>query len=649
MRLTLVNLLALGLVPLSCLADPQGDFLAAESALKRGDLATFKTLSARLRADPLYPYLRFAELTRDLTQTPDTAIESFLSEHASTPLAGRLRLAYLERLAKARRWADYVRIYRPDDSVERRCLYLRALIETGQAEAAWPQVRTLWLTGRSQPDACETVFARWRSMGRSTEELVWARVGLALASGNRALAQRIGAWLPETERSWFERWLTIDRTPAQLSQADWLNEAHPLRTALLAHGIARLAETDPLQAASLLQRLDQDLRQDPSARERALSAVGQALAELGEPQGLVYWDQVGARPDNLPEQERRLRAALRLGAWAQVAAWVERMPEGEAKRERWRYWQGVAQAALGDPEAARASWSEAAEVRSLWGFLAADRLDQVYPLVSRPLAVPSERIESLKQDAAYQRIQALTALGRDLEVRREWRDLAQRLDPEGLRAAALLAHAGGWHDQAIALLAQAGDWDDLEIRFPLVYGDQVMDLAWQIGIEPDWIEAVIRQESIFAPHLASPAGALGLMQVLPTTAAELATELRLSRPSRWELLDPTRNILLGATYLARLRDRFGHAALATAAYNAGPNRVERWLPDTCMEADQWIATIPYAETRTYVERVLSYRIIYAARLGLETKRLRELLPPVSGRTPAETPRRLSQLSAGRFD
>ncbi len=137
-----------------------------------------------------------------------------------------------------------------------------------------------------------------------------------------------------------------------------------------------------------------------------------------------------------------------------------------------------------------------------------------------------------------------------------------------------------------------------------------------------------RQESVFNPTVASQAGALGLMQLMPDTARELAAASGEPAPGRWAILEPERNITLGSTYLAQMRDRFGHPALATAAYNAGPHRVARWLPATCTEADLWIVTIPFAETRGYVERVLAYRIIYRARLGLEPVRLIDLLPPV---------------------
>ena len=631
---TMLTLAWLGVscfVALETRAEARGDFLAAESALERGDLVAFQILADGLRDDPLYPYLRFAELTRDLDQAPDARIESFLADYPETPLAERLRLAYLRRLTDAGRWADYVRFYQPDDSLERRCLYLRALMETGRAEEALPEVEPIWLSGQSRPDACDPVFVHWSTSGHLTTERVWARIRLALEAGRTGLARYLGQRLPESERPWLALWLRVDREPERILDASLFQETHPMRAAILAHGIAHLVRSDRERAALALRRLEPDLADDQAARERAHVAVGRALAESGDRLGLLYWDAVEPTADNLPEQERRLRAAITLRAWDWLAKWVERMPEGEIRRERWLYWLGVAQEFLGQTEAARVTLDAAARERGFWGFMAADRLDRPYNLDHRPVPVAPERLQTLAQDPAYRRILALDQLGREVDVRREWRTLAGRLDTEGLMAAARLAHDRGWHDQAILMLARSGYWDDLEIRFPLAYRDLAAEQAWQVGIEPDWIQAVMRQESVFARTIASPAGAVGLMQLMPATAVEVAAELELPKPSRWELLDPERNITLGSSYLTRMRDRFGHAALATAAYNAGPARVSRWLPETCMDADLWIASIPFAETRGYVERVLSYRILYARRLGLESKRLREFLPPVPGR------------------
>jgi soluble lytic murein transglycosylase len=622
------------------------DYLHAEQSIKSGDRAAFQVLSAALRDYPLYPYLRFAELTRDLDRAPDEAIEAFLEQYPDTPLAERLRAVYLKRLARAERWTDYARIYRPDDSLERRCLYLRALLATGRpGEALSPAaLEPLWLVPRSQPAACDPLFDAWDAAGGLTTERIWARVRLAMDAAESGLARHLGDRLPETERAWLRRWLAVQAQPALVLDPQTLSGSHPQRAAILADGIGRLVRKSPRQAAAALESAlaDGALRSDPAAWDEAHRAVGRVLTRSKDPadqtQGLAVWDRMSARADNLVHQETRLRAAIGLGAWDRVAEWVRRMPDGDEKRDRWLYWQARAELALGREAESRETFRQAATSRSLWGFLAADRVGLPYRLADTPAPVEPERAQRMAARPALARIRELERLGRETDMRREWRTLTRDLDKPDLMAAALVADGLGWYDQAIFTLARTDYWDDLRLRFPLAYKDLVAEQAWQTGLTEDWIMAVIRQESVFAPQVASPVGALGLMQLMPATARELAQDPDLSKDldldrsplGRSELLNPVVNIALGSAYLARMRDRFGHAALATAAYNAGPGRVSRWLPQACTDADLWIASIPYDETRGYVERVLAYRVIYGARLGLEPLRIAELLPPVPG-------------------
>ncbi|MGE5153691.1 MAG: transglycosylase SLT domain-containing protein [Bdellovibrio bacteriovorus] len=615
-------------------------FLAAEDALRAGDRATFESLLSGLADYPLYPYLRYADLAADLDGASDQAIESFLEDFPETPQAERLRSPYLERLASEGRWADYARVYRADESAERRCLYLRALLETGRpAQALDPaEIEPLWLVPRSQPAACDPLFAAWEQAGGLTPALVWSRIRLAMEAGESGLARYLGARLPEPERPWLERWLAAYARPERVLEPETLAGDHPLRPAILGQGIARLARSNAAQAADALAAGEGVLAPDQAASDSAHQAVARALIRSGSEsdrsRGLAVWGRMSASPDNLGAQEERVRAAARLGDWGRVADWIERMPAGEEKADRWLYWLGRAQAALGLEAEAQASFAHAAQRRSLWGFMAADRLGLPYRLEHRPVPARPDEIRRLSGDAALARIRELRRLGRQADLRREWRTLTRDLDDAGLMAAAYVADLLGWHDQAIFTLARAGYWDDLGLRFPLRYRDLVSEQAWQTGLGEDWIFAVLRQESVFAPDVASSAGALGLMQLMPATARQVAQTLGRpgEGPTRTQILDPELNIALGSTYLAWMRDRFGHAALATAAYNAGPHRVARWLPEDCMEADLWILSIPFAETRGYVERVLAYRVIYGARLGLEPVRVSELLPPVRGRS-----------------
>ncbi len=613
--------------------------MRAEQALKAADRAAYEVLLSGLQDHPLYPYLRFAEIMADPQAASDASIESFIDRFADTPLAERLRPVYLKRLAAAGRWADYARVYRQDPSVERRCLYLRALLETGRGDQALSpaQLEPIWLSPKSQPAACDPLFAAWETAGGITPDLLSRRIRLAMEASQTGLARHLGTRLPDSERHWLDLWLAVDADPDLLLEPGTLDGVHSQGPAIAASGIVRLARSRPTQALELLVAQRGRMSADAAAWDLAHRAVGRALTRSGRPlereRGLDAWDGLQARADNLDHQEERVRAAIRLGDWGRAADWIGRMPEGEEKADRWLYWLARAQDALGRRSEARVTLERAAGRRSLWGFLAADRLGLPYPLDDRPVPAEPGRIRRLVALPAMARIQSLRQLGRDADMRREWRTLTREMDDADLMAAAYVADVLRWHDQAIFTLARTGYWDDLALRFPVRHRDLVSEQAWQTGLDEDWIFAVIRQESVFNAGVASRAGALGLMQLMPATARQvaLALEPRLKAPAVPKILDPAINITLGSTYLASLRDRFGHAVLATAAYNAGPHRVERWLPEDCTDADLWILSIPFDETRDYVERVLAYRVIYAARLGLEPVRLSDLLPPVPPR------------------
>ena len=613
-------------------ADDRDDFLTAEQAFKRGDRPVFEQLSAKLRSYPLYPYLRFADLSRDLNAVSEADILDFLAFDPDSPLAAQLRQVYLQRLVTAQRWAEYLRIdplpLPAEASTERRCLSLRAQMETGHTEEVLPQVGAIWLSPRSQPAACDRVFRVWQQAGKLTPELVWQRIRLAMNAGEIGVARSLASSLPEAERPWLEQWLVVEQTPTLIGFKEELSTDVIFRAAIIAHGITRLARRTPDAAAQLLTRYRDLLARDPLAANRAYAAVGNALFNQGNREGLRYWDGLQANANNFAEQEQRARAALAFQDWEKLATWLAQMPNNTEKRDRWCYWQGRAETALGQATAAQLSFAQAAQARSFWGFLAADRLGQPYQLAHVATPAAPERIARLIRLPAWARLRELRHLARDAEIQREWRTLTQNLDAADLQAAAYIADVLRWHDRAIFTLARSGYWDDLKLRFPLRYQEQVSALAGQTGLAAEWIFAVMRQESVFSPTVASSSGAIGLMQLMPKTAAEVATSRGLSAPSRQELTDPTLNITLGSTYLAWMWKRFGHAALATAAYNAGPGRVSSWLPPVTTEADLWIVRIPFNETRGYVERVLAYRVIYAQRLGLPPVRLSDLLPPI---------------------
>jgi peptidoglycan lytic transglycosylase len=166
------------------------------------------------------------------------------------------------------------------------------------------------------------------------------------------------------------------------------------------------------------------------------------------------------------------------------------------------------------------------------------------------------------------------------------------------------------------------------ILYPLHYEQPLVARAGDEGLDSSLMAALIWQESAFDPQARSPVGALGLMQLMPKTARSLARRLGDPRFKTAQLTDPGQNLKLGALYLKDMIDRFGgKVERALAAYNAGPTRVARWTSGPrVISAEEFIESIPFAETRTYVMNVLSHREQYRRLYSLPVRPQPGMLP-----------------------
>lgn len=589
-------------------------FPKAEQALQAG----VPTDTRALRDYPLYPYLRYQELSRRLAEVPTAEVREFLQGYADSPLADRLRSAWLRQLTQTRRWDDYLQDAAPGGDAERECGRRLALLNTGQSDAALRDFAALWLRGAALPATCDPVIVAWRGQGHPTPEQLWQRFALAMTGNNPALARTLRAALSEADQTLADAWLSMVDQPQLIVDPDRFNLSDPRVAALLSDGLNRWGKRNALEAAAALDTL--------KTRAPALAAP---LAEVER--RLALWiasdyhpsalARLAALPDTVVDRdvaEWRVRVSLRQGDWNAARSWLERLPMPERDSPRWQYWRARTLEALGRAEEALLLYRRVAGQRDYHGFLAADRLSAPYAIAHIPLAIAATEQEALLNGSpALRRARELYILGREQDANAEWRLGIEPLDRPALRQAATLAHDWGWHAQAIATISRAEHWDDLELRFPLAYRDGVVNQARAGALDPAWIYAVIRQESGFRPTARSPVGALGLMQIMPATGREIARDLRDAAADDPPLLQPDVNIRYGVHYLRRILERLqNNPVLATAAYNAGPNKVARWLPArAAVPADLWAETIPYRETRAYVQRVMEYTAIYQRRLG----------------------------------
>ena len=160
-------------------------------------------------------------------------------------------------------------------------------------------------------------------------------------------------------------------------------------------------------------------------------------------------------------------------------------------------------------------------------------------------------------------------------------------------------------------------------RFQLKYTELIRQYSEEYDLEPSFVAGVICTESKFREEAVSRAGARGLMQIMPATGQEIAEALGV--PFKVEdLFDPETSIRFGCYYLREQLDRFDqNAAVALAAYNAGPNKASEWLREYGLDSKGRIAYIPYEETKNYVNRVLqaqeNYKNLYPQELGKKTE------------------------------
>jgi soluble lytic murein transglycosylase len=568
-------------------------------------------------------------LSRHLGRVREEEIDRFLQRHAGTVVGERLRQRWLDHLAGQERWADFLAAYQAADQVSLQCHRLNALLHTGQRSQALAQVDAIWLHGRSRPKSCDPVFAAWERAGLRTDQKTWQRIALAMQAGEWRLARYLSRPLGDNDKAWVERWISLYRDPTKTGEDARYARPHPYREVMLAQAVRRHAIRDGLQAMQRWQRIKPRYAFTPEQISETEHYIVRNLVRVGDPSAYAFIRQVDFDKADEKAHNARIRAALLRQDWPQVIQWIEILPSDLRSTPRWRYWHARALESIGDTSAASALYAEVAAERSYYGFMAADRVGADYHLDHIETPVDPQISEQIAAMPAVRRARELFHLERWVDARREWQSATADMEPAQLKAAAKIAEQKGWHDRAIFTLARTGYWDDLELRFPLEHTDLVERNADRNGIDEAWIFAVMRQESAFMHNARSHAGAMGLMQLMPATARAVARDLKLKPPRRHDLLQPETNIALGSTYLRQMKERLGDSAIfATAAYNAGPHRIPRWLPEQVLPADIWIELIPFRETRRYLERVLAYTAIYESRMGLSPTRLERRLHPV---------------------
>lgn len=515
------------------------------------------------------------------------------------------------RLQEKGRWAAAdKRIARLDDDVLMGHVLFQRYMHPTAYRSKFRELRDWLAAYHDHPEAARVwKLARQRGNGRLHGPTYNASLGVPSGDGSYSTSGLTGRYAGANRRVARHLWSTYRRA---LWRGHTLNVKEVVRSK---------------KAKRVLTQLDHD---------RMRAALAYAYFIDGRDDWAVQWGKraVAGSGDRVPTG----LWALGLAAWRQGDLTTARQAFTRLARAEdtspWltaagAYWAARAALRLRDPQDANRLLAAASEhPRTFYGVLARRALGLPPRLQWERIGLTASENRALTRAAPGRRALALVQVGRVEAAERELRGLYGEATPAQRDAILRLADVAGLSSLAYRLAAaRASEAEESTSLANALYPVPLWEPEDGWRLDRALIFAFMRQESAFDPEARSYAGAHGLMQVLPSTAAFIANDRRYRwRSGRKELLLPEINLAIGQKYLEHLlgmEDIDNNLFFAAVAYNGGPGNLRRWRRKSSFGDDPllFIETIPARETRLYVERVLTNFWIYRNRLGQPTPSL----------------------------
>ena len=613
-------------------ASGDDEFLQARAAYDKKNVIALSDYVEQLQSQNyiLAPYADYWLMLLNLKDADNQTVENFLNKYSEFPFADRLRGEYLKKLAKNLDWLSFsneVVNYQLED-VAVVCYAAEANSVAGDI-ATLEAAKPLWMQAKEQPANCADLYDRMQVAGVLTEEDIWARFRLALADSRINLAKAISKRSNTFDPSYYKLIDKAYASPQLVLSKKLISFKSRFGRELNLFALNRIAKTDSQQALSTFKKVEDLFRAEDRTYFYGRLALQAALRH--EPQALQWFKLAENTSLNKEQLAWYARAALREKNWPVVLNAVSRMQPEQAEEGVWRYWKARALKAQNQTLEANTLLAKLSTERHYYGWLAQDELDG---FMSAPLSeykVADSEVEEIANMPAFQRAEALQRLGLRWEAKSEWVQATKDFDDKQLLAAAAFAAGRNWHDLAIVTADKTTEMHDFALRYPTPYRNLMKLAAQEQAVDEAWVYGITRQESRFMHYAKSGVGASGLMQLMPATAKWAARRVGIDDYHQGMIHELDTNIALGTYYMRYTLELMdGQETMATAAYNAGPSRAKKWVAAVPLEGAIYAETIPFSETRSYVQRVMANAHLYAPRLGLKTITLKQRLGVVPG-------------------
>ncbi len=613
-------------------------FTAAAQAASRGDVNALYGYEQQMSGGLFAMYPTYWRMNLDLNMQSSAAVAQFVRQYPKTVMAEKLVADFAETKAASGDYASVRQVANlvtnPDRSES--CAIALGFNHGGDTMRALAEKPFVWLNTSKQPALCDQLAAEMNNNPLISNQDRTARLKRMLRKGSTgdimALSSRLGLSIPYSALS------EIQLNPNAFISRFGAQPASQVNQYLYLYAIGRIADKSYREAA---QQVEYDIKQDNQRAQKLLNEETRryayrtvAVKRMGfntddgfDIEALNWFRNSLDNDFNQEEAEEYAKAAIRFSRWDDVVEAISRMDADVQKTNQWQYWLARAYEQSNDGSKrniAKKMYQHLAKSNEYYGLMAKDkvgqRLDTSRLGSSLPNISGSDRTRVMQNPHFARAFALYNADANRADANREWnwavKQARDNRDDALILAAARQAHDMGWLDRAVYAADNTDTTTSLALSHPMPHQSSVVRYSQSVGIDPAWAYGIMRQESRFVSSARSHVGASGLMQIMPDTAKYIARNLGESYSASRANSGDT-NIRYGTWYMSDILAKLNYQpVLATAGYNAGPNKAKRWQPNYgTLAADQYVESIAYGETRNYVKHVMENATIYSSLLG----------------------------------
>lgn len=592
----------------------------AQNYLDKQQVDEYLEIRNQISDYPLTPYVDYRTFLIDIGKKSPEEVEAFTKQHSDFPFSNSVRAQYLDALIKKGNWKDFYQYQTNEPRMEKyRCSYYYAQLKNGDKEQAFEGAEKLWLSGKSVSDHCEALFNEWQQAGLRTDDLVLRRMLLGFEKNSNNLVNYLSK-MPTSEQSLrqAQEIKFLAKNPEYVIEFSQKYSATDFNRKKSQIALKKLARKDIELAQRALPIVFKAQNFSTNEKQNVFDYLAVRLFNTEEVYLAEWRDEVLKTSTSLSPLEQRIRLAIREADWQGVFNWIALLPENDRNSLRWQYWLGRSELELGTRNQGITRLQNILGKRNFYSVAAAKTLDK--PVLYQVSTKRADTDILKPYRASLVRITELIDVNKITAAKSEWNWLLWQVSDQEKQALAVYAAKQKWHHLSVKATIEAKMWDNTVLRFPLAHQWWFNFYGDKHDIDPITLMSLARQESALDSEARSPVGARGIMQIMPKTAKYTAKKYKLKYSGASELYNVSKNIEIGSQYLDSLLEQYdSNRIFAFAAYNAGPHRVKVWRKRTNEKLDvfAFIESIPFKETRGYVQNILMFETYYRNLMRVE--------------------------------